>query len=145
MKKQQGFTLIELMIVVAIIGVLSAIAIPAYKNYVTKSEVASAIGTLKALITPLETQIQEKGTLTTSTISLADIGTISGANPLGIISVPKVTSAASSLTLKFSSSSSIINDHVQYFKNSDTNNVWSCQHDTPVDIKGCNKITTITP
>lgn len=53
-KKQQGFTLIELMIVVAIIGVLSAVAIPAYKDYVKKSEVASAVATMKSLITPAE-------------------------------------------------------------------------------------------
>ena len=48
---QKGFTLIELMIVVAIIGILAAIAIPQYQNYVTKSQVTRVVGELGSLRT----------------------------------------------------------------------------------------------
>jgi type IV pilus assembly protein PilA len=55
MNAQKGFTLIELMIVVAIIGILAAVAIPQYQNYIAKSQVSRVMGELGALRTSVET------------------------------------------------------------------------------------------
>ncbi|CAH2561688.1 pilin [Vibrio cholerae] len=83
-KQQKGFTLIELMIVVAIIGVLAAIAVPAYKDYVKKSQASSALATLKSLVTPAELLIQSDGTISGG---LSVLGISAGSNTLGTLSV----------------------------------------------------------
>jgi type IV pilus assembly protein PilA len=58
---QNGFTLIELMIVVAIIGILAAVAIPAYGDYTARAQAAEAFTLLDGLKTPLTEQYTSTG------------------------------------------------------------------------------------
>ena len=62
MKKQQGFTLIELMIVVAIIGILAAIALPAYQDYTIRAQVTEGVNLADGLKTPMADYYNDKGT-----------------------------------------------------------------------------------
>ncbi len=62
-KLQQGFTLIELMIVVAIIGILAAIAIPAYQDYTIRAKVSEAIGFAAAAKTSVSEAIMTSGSV----------------------------------------------------------------------------------
>lgn len=92
-KVQQGFTLIELMIVVAIIGILAAIAIPQYQDYVTRAKLSKAVSYVDPIKTALAVYSQENsGSFPASADPWTTIG-LSGA-PATTTEVSAVTVAA---------------------------------------------------
>jgi type IV pilus assembly protein PilA len=99
-KVQQGFTLIELMIVVAIIGILAAIAIPAYQDYTIRSQVSEGLSLTSGTRTAVSEFFQTRGTWPTDNTDagVADSASITGSYVSGVVVAGQTITATFSNT-----------------------------------------------
>ena len=123
---QQGFTLIELMIVVAIIGILAAVAIPAYGDYTARAQAAEAFTLIDGFKTPLTElytssanfEVGGNGVAGITTGKyVATVGTTDAAHPFSVIATFKAPGAGPSSKIAGKSV------HMYYNPNSGS---WSC-------------------
>lgn len=134
-KVQQGFTLIELMIVVAIIGILAAVAIPAYQNYIVKAQVSSALAELASLKTQFELIVNESKT---PSLDASDSGYIGQSVDGGSYCTLSITTIEAISCLTKGGNASYFNGkNITYRRDSD--GVWSCASDIDPKYKpsGC--------
>lgn len=135
---QKGFTLIELMIVIAIIGILAAIAIPQYQNYIARSQFAES----QVLLSGTKSAVQEKVDQGKNYVAYS-----ASANPLGINPTGKygtvaygaytsgtTTDAKTLYTFNSTGVSKKLQGTKVLFNYNAANGVWTCTSNAPTEL-----------
>lgn len=132
MNAQKGFTLIELMIVVAIIGILAAIAIPAYQDYIARSQMSEALSLTSGLKTAVSEVYSQDGTCPANgTAGIAATTAISGSYVLSVATGGTAPACTVAATMKSTGVSAGIQGKVLTLTmaNNGGSNTWTCTSD----------------
>ena len=136
MNVQKGFTLIELMIVVAIIGILAAIAIPAYQNYTAKSQVAAGLAEISPAKTNAEAKLAEG--ISDPIASATALGVQASTSRCSAIDATVNDDGGAIIKCTLIGTSSIQGKEIQWHRDADTDDGeiggWKCQTDVAADF-----------
>jgi len=122
--KQSGFTLIELMIVVAIIGILAAIAIPSYQEYTGRAQVSEAMTLTSGVKVPLLEWMNGRGSYPSNIASLTD--STSGKFVEIVVIGGSTTTPVITATMRMTGVSADLQGQTFILSSADGGNTWLC-------------------